>query len=298
MQESQIFRSNNAATKVLALFAETMSQSLLQYLLQPFFGDIQTWPAVIELDPMKLDRQLPEKQAQELIESSRRWMYEKCGRLIKGLRECCQSSAETPFSPGLRYLLGLIQAAIIEKFPAENSSNGPKAHSAVVGFLFLRIICPTICSPEKHNELLPVVPTSDPSNPSAPVNMVPVAIQAHQRRALILASKILQNLANGLLFGAKESYLIACNSFIEMHKEPLYQTIESVLKMEFQPADMLQIIASLPEPKGREIHSNALSLLDTVTTQLDKITARLAPVHVNEAVTYTVYGAVKSVVNR
>lgn len=295
VQESQIFRANNSATKFLAAFAESMSKSLLKYLLQSFFSDIQSWPT-IELDPLKFDKQMPEKLAQDLVEGSRRWIQEKCGRLLQRFLDCASPGRESPLSPGLRYLLGLLQAAIVERFVPENG--GSKVHSAVVGFLFLRIICPTICSPEKHSDLLPTTPLQDPNDPDAPPKMVPISIQPNHRRALILMSKLLQNLANGLLFGAKESYLISCNPFIEKYKEPLYSAVEAILKLEFHPSDFTAIVNSLPEPKGREIHNNALLLFNTLKLQLDKLLSRLSQIHVNEVVTYTVYGALKSVINR
>lgn len=65
-------------------------------------------------------------------------------------------------------------------------------YSAVGGFLFLRFICPAIVSPEGID--LPV----DPS----------------LKKGLLLITKIVQNLANNVLFG-KEQHMMVLNGFLE-----------------------------------------------------------------------------------
>eukprot|EP01101_Sappina_pedata_P003113 TRINITY_DN13331_c0_g1_i1.p1 TRINITY_DN13331_c0_g1~~TRINITY_DN13331_c0_g1_i1.p1 ORF type:complete len:155 (-),score=32.31 TRINITY_DN13331_c0_g1_i1:110-511(-) len=66
----------------------------------------------------------------------------------------------------------------------------------VGGFIFLRFFCPSIVTPEKYG-----LASSAPS------------IQV--RRTLVMITKLLQNLANGVEFdGSKEAYMKGMNSFI------------------------------------------------------------------------------------
>ncbi|KDO23771.1 hypothetical protein SPRG_10548 [Saprolegnia parasitica CBS 223.65] len=68
--------------------------------------------------------------------------------------------------------------------------------AALGGFLFLRVLCPAVVVPAKVR-LFPGRP------------MPPIA-----RRATVLVAKLLQNLANNVLFGAKEEYMTPFNGFI------------------------------------------------------------------------------------
>ncbi|EQC26113.1 hypothetical protein SDRG_16063 [Saprolegnia diclina VS20] len=68
--------------------------------------------------------------------------------------------------------------------------------AALGGFLFLRVLCPAVVVPAKAH-LFPGRP------------MPPIA-----RRATVLVAKLLQNLANNVLFGAKEEYMTPFNGFI------------------------------------------------------------------------------------
>jgi len=73
----------------------------------------------------------------------------------------------------------------------------PEMHQLVVsGFIFLRFFCPAIVTPEKYHLV------SEPPPKEA-------------RRGLILVSKLLQNLANGVEFdGSKEEYMKSMNHFV------------------------------------------------------------------------------------
>ena len=74
---------------------------------------------------------------------------------------------------------------------------------SVGGFLFLRFFCPAILSPDTND----VVPSS--------------SINKEARRALILISKSLQNLSNGIKFGKKETYMEKMNVFIDENSQKL-----------------------------------------------------------------------------
>ena len=76
----------------------------------------------------------------------------------------------------------------------------------VGGFIMLRIFNPALVAPEGVG----LLPKGTVMSPTA-------------RRNLTLITKMLQNVANGVLFGAKEEYMIPLNSFVEDNKETMRQ---------------------------------------------------------------------------
>jgi hypothetical protein len=73
---------------------------------------------------------------------------------------------------------------------------------AIGAFYFLRLICPALLAPQAYGLL------DDPAHQVA-------------QRQLILVSKVLQNLANDTLPGAKEAYMEQLNQFIITNKPML-----------------------------------------------------------------------------
>ncbi len=67
-------------------------------------------------------------------------------------------------------------------------------------YVFLRMLCPTFLAPEKTVNL-PRVP------------------EAHHARTLILVSKVIQNLANQVLFGKKEVFMAPLNAVVKSQQE-------------------------------------------------------------------------------
>lgn len=72
----------------------------------------------------------------------------------------------------------------------------PEAKFTAVGaFIFLRFFCPAIVAPDVEGLI-----SSAPSK--------------EMRRGLLLIAKVVQNLANNVLFGAKEPYMFPLNDFL------------------------------------------------------------------------------------
>jgi hypothetical protein len=84
------------------------------------------------------------------------------------------------------------------------------ALTAVCGFLFLRFLCPALTSPVKFNIL-------DESPP------------AEALRALVITAKVLQALANGVLFGDKEAYLMEFNDWVSKRTGPFRTYVEGLV---------------------------------------------------------------------
>jgi neurofibromin 1 len=70
-------------------------------------------------------------------------------------------------------------------------------YTAVGAFIFLRFFCPAIVSPESEGLIK--------------INTV---ISREMKRGHLIATKVIQNLANNVLFGAKETYMIVLNDFL------------------------------------------------------------------------------------
>ena len=96
----------------------------------------------------------------------------------------------------MRIIFGFIQEEVKKQFPDDPTIK----YSAVSGFIFLRFFCPGVLGPKLFGlrEDMPDTLTL---------------------RTLTLAAKTLQNLANGVDFGQKESYMIELNDFLANEKD-------------------------------------------------------------------------------
>ena len=94
------------------------------------------------------------------------------------------------------------------------------------GFLFLRFVCPALTAPHvfglidgnntTHCNRVLMISLAEPPCPTA-------------QRQYILISKVLQNLANNTLPGAKEEYMRTLNDFITTNLEEMKDFFEKIL---------------------------------------------------------------------
>lgn len=80
--------------------------------------------------------------------------------------------------------------SVLKRFPEA-------MHTALGAFVFLRFFCPAIVAPESEG----LVKNS-------------VSVSREMRRGHLIVTKVIQNLANNVLFGAKETYMIVLNDFL------------------------------------------------------------------------------------
>ncbi|RKP27599.1 hypothetical protein SYNPS1DRAFT_26753, partial [Syncephalis pseudoplumigaleata] len=89
----------------------------------------------------------------------------------------------------LREICHFLSTVVGERFPKAKLT-------AVGGFIFLRFFCPAIVSPETHN--------------------ISQSLRSKEvRRGLLLITKVIQNLANQVLFGTKETFMTSLNDFLD-----------------------------------------------------------------------------------
>ena len=100
--------------------------------------------------------------------------------------DICKSTDKVPVT--FRRICDIIASVVTTRFPDAK-------YVAVGAFIFLRFFCPAIVAPETEG-LVSTPPTKD------------------MRRGLLLIAKVVQNLANNVLFGAKEPYMFPLNDFL------------------------------------------------------------------------------------
>ncbi|KAG0011185.1 Ras GTPase activating protein ira2, partial [Entomortierella chlamydospora] len=183
--ESELFRRNCMATRLLTVFAKINGAEYLKSTLQPLLSALMVPPSQgsYELDPTRL---LPDEDVNVNFEN-----LKNVAQLF--LDTITDSASKVPSS--FREVCWYLSQAVGERFPDAK-------FTAVGGFIFLRFLCPAIVAPESDGLL------------QAPIE------NAKVRRGLLLITKVIQNLANNVLFGAKEPFMIVLNTFLtsNIHK--------------------------------------------------------------------------------
>ncbi|ODN95826.1 neurofibromin 1 [Cryptococcus wingfieldii CBS 7118] len=174
--ESELFRANSLTMRMITMFAKTYGYNYVRATLQPLVLSLAEKPAEcsFELDPRKAS-------ATDDIDRNADHLKLMCQALLDLI---CASTPKVPLM--FRALCHHIWEVVDDRFPDSR-------HSAVGSFIFLRFFCPAIVSPD----------TIDLD--SAPDN-------AQTRRALLLITKVIQNLANNVVF--KEPHMKMLNPFL------------------------------------------------------------------------------------
>ncbi|KAI5797697.1 hypothetical protein EDC01DRAFT_36289 [Geopyxis carbonaria] len=176
--EAELLRRNCVATKMLSVFAKWKGSEYLKKVLRE-----------------KLERTIASSEDLDLeldpARTSSNEELERNGQALRGIaktfiKDITRSASIVPES--FRSICHTITTCVTEKFPDAK-------YTAVGAFIFLRFFCPAIVSPDSEG-LIDSVPSKE------------------MRRGLMLVAKIIQNLANNVLFGAKESYMIPLNDFL------------------------------------------------------------------------------------
>lgn len=176
--ESELLRRTCVATKMLSIYAKWKGTAYLKATLQKVVERLMltSKDLDLELDPARVTSQEElQKNALQL-------------RIVAKvfIDDICASSANIP-SP-FRKICSIISTAVMPRFPEAK-------YTAVGAFIFLRFFCPAIVAPEVEG-------------------LVSTAPSKEMRRGLLLIAKVVQNLANNVLFGAKEPYMFPLNDFL------------------------------------------------------------------------------------
>ncbi|KAI0156431.1 GTPase [Xylariaceae sp. FL1272] len=179
--EAEILRRNCVATKLLSVYAKWEGQRYLKGTLQKVVERLMltSKDLDLELDPSRLSsHEEIEKNAVQL-------------RIVAKvfIDDICASAANIP--PSFRKICNIISTAVMPRFSEAK-------YTAIGAFIFLRFFCPAIVAPETE-KLVDEPPSKE------------------MRRGLLLIAKVIQNLANNVLFGAKEPYMFPLNDFLTQH---------------------------------------------------------------------------------
>lgn len=202
--ETELLRRTSVATKMLSLYAKWKGYSYLHGTLHKVLDRLllTSQDLDLELDPTRVGS--PEelrKNALQLQVVSKVFMD-----------DICASAANIP--PSFRKICSIIHGAVLPRFPNAK-------YTAVGAFIFLRFFCPAIVAPEAEG-LVPSPPSKE------------------MRRGLLLIAKIIQNLANNVLFGTKEPYMFPLNQFLVKNISVVVSFIHEISI----PPENLQLVPS------------------------------------------------------
>jgi hypothetical protein len=184
-QPGTLFRANSTASKLMKKYCSRVSLPYLQSVLGPLMTKVCNSPTNFEIDPSKMksdeDINVNVANTKQLIQEFIDIILNNMDSIPYQFREYC------------RFLYKYVG----QKFKMENIANEydmDYSHIAVGGFLFLRLICPAITSPQQYG-LTKDLPGND------------------ARRLSIIITKVLQNIANGIYESKKEPFMATFEQF-------------------------------------------------------------------------------------
>ncbi|KAG0745150.1 hypothetical protein G6F62_003419 [Rhizopus arrhizus] len=214
-QESTLFRGTNMASRILSTFARNTCMDYVRTTLQPALESINALPEeelTWEMDPVK-------DASVEIIMKNKRNVCKVTEILLDAI---CKSASIAPRM--FRQELAFLVNAVSKRF-------SDAAKTQVGGFVFLRLFNPAILTPENSGVSKQALPKSK-----------------NTKKILLQATRLMQNLANNVMFGAKEPHLISLNDFITNN---LYRV-----------ANFLREIAAVPL---EEVQATPVVRLETLT---------------------------------
>eukprot|EP00008_Paramoeba_atlantica_P002354 CAMPEP_0201502736 /NCGR_PEP_ID=MMETSP0151_2-20130828/84294_1 /ASSEMBLY_ACC=CAM_ASM_000257 /TAXON_ID=200890 /ORGANISM="Paramoeba atlantica, Strain 621/1 / CCAP 1560/9" /LENGTH=257 /DNA_ID=CAMNT_0047896357 /DNA_START=1874 /DNA_END=2647 /DNA_ORIENTATION=+ len=133
----------------------------------------------------------------------------------------------------VRLLCRQIGSATKERFP-----HG--LYAMVGGLFFLRFVCPALTVPQESG-------------------IWDGELSVNAKRALLLITKTLMNLSNGVSFGKKEEYMIPMNEFIESNQENIRNFFDNLLlSPELQDADQKEEEEELKRAEEERLALNSV----------------------------------------
>lgn len=188
-----LFRGNSMATKLMSAFTKLTGKSYIELILKSnlnYLNDLIEKGDSFEIDPQKNSGNDITENIERLNSVSQLFF----DSIVSNIDAC-----PIPFK------------VIAHHLKEEVTRSHPQAkYISVAGFIFLRFICPVILSPDS---------TEPPLIQS---------LSSKLRRTLILISKCLQNLANGVDFSSKEAFMQPMNNFVHSNTEKLHLFLDEI----------------------------------------------------------------------
>ncbi|KAJ5067969.1 ras gtpase-activating protein [Anaeramoeba ignava] len=171
-----LFRSNDISTKLMTKYAMIYGHEYIKKVLANVTLELNSSGLSFEMDPYKLD---DGDDVNQNISSVKTYFH-------KFLRSFWDSPSYIP--DGFRVISSTLKNEIMCRFPDNISS-------AVGGFIFLRVICPIMVSPDRFH-------------------IIDVNLTEKARRGLLLLSTIIQALSNGITFSSNRGHMQVINDDI------------------------------------------------------------------------------------
>lgn len=209
-----IFRSNTVASKSVDLYMKLTGGPYLHWCLKDIVQQIYTHSTSgkksCELDSQRFEMEkFDEKKAQKLREKN---LVTLIGYVDQIFTRIKTSFLYCPAN--FRKIFFHIQKCVKEQFP----DNGVIEYTAPGGFIWLRFFCPSLTAPKQFGLL------ED--------NLSPLL-----SRDLTLIAKVLQNLANLVLFGKKEPYMEVCNEWLQAKQPEMKAFLTTLCSLPTEPID-------------------------------------------------------------
>ncbi|KAF7726129.1 Ras GTPase activating protein ira2 [Apophysomyces ossiformis] len=247
--ETELFRRTSIATRLLSVFAKINGAQYVQSVLQPVFYALADKPPeerTFELDSSKVDAgEDVSKNKQNVVNATEMF-----------LNAICASANEAPrcFREVCHYIL----TSVRERFPEAK-------YTAVGAFIFLRFFCPAIVAPESEG----LIKSS--------------SISREMRRGHLIATKVIQNLANNVLFGAKETYMIVLNDFLTINIYKVTSFLREISNVPSSTEETRTAITPMDEKDYAMLHRVLADNMERISRDL--ATRRLRMVADQESVT-------------
>jgi len=250
-ETSTLFRGASLTTTLMDLYMKSVCQDFLHTALFPTIHRILETRQSCELNPSKIESPTEACANAEFLL-----------QVLDDITESIFMSSEA-CPRTLRYVCWCLQRDVQGRWP-----NDRLVKTRVVsGFIFLRLLCPAILNPRMFGLL------SDPVPPAA-------------MRSLVMIAKCLQNLANLVEFGGKETYMEVVNPFILKNKERMIVFLDHLSSVRERPypdedrvkGDPARDLATVHHVCETHLHElvdiskemNSIKTLVTVTEMLSK----------------------------
>eukprot|EP01114_Cavostelium_apophysatum_P015111 TRINITY_DN4052_c0_g1_i3.p1 TRINITY_DN4052_c0_g1~~TRINITY_DN4052_c0_g1_i3.p1 ORF type:complete len:946 (+),score=210.27 TRINITY_DN4052_c0_g1_i3:187-3024(+) len=188
-----IMRGNCIASKIVKEYLNKIGRNYLQELLGASLAQICADKSM-EIDELRLDNPQDIEQNKNLLLDRVRSIVQHI--MSKDMINC--------MPPQLK-LIANIFAEFAHKYAPE------QFHALVGGFLLLRYVNPALSNPDVYD----LVPSEN--------------VSITTRRNLVLITKIIQNLSNGLEFGNKEPFMMCMNDYIKANRWKMEQYFQNIV---------------------------------------------------------------------
>lgn len=203
LQAETLFRANSTASKLMKKFCQRVAVPYLKKCIGGLIKQVSDNPKNFEIDPPKA-----KARNEDPIQNAK-----NCIAVIQQFFDAIlQSKDYMPFAfrEYCRYLYEEVGSKFaLQKTEADDLQFDFK-YIAVGGFIFLRLICPAITTPNQYG--LEIEPGND------------------ARRFFIIITKVLQNLANGIVSNKKEEFMVHFEPWLQTNIPTIKQFFEDIAK--------------------------------------------------------------------